>query len=380
MLASVRDASTALGDALAFAPSGLIGALVLALAAVAAIVVHEILVRLLRRLFGDQESYLRSLLRAISGLTRLAFLIIALDIVLPIAPIDPVAIAILARILTLATIALLGWIAITATHVTGDLYLRRFSLDATDDLLARKHVTQVRILRRVVDTLIIVLTVSAGLMTFELVRQYGVSLFASAGVAGLVVGLAARPMLSNLIAGIQIATTQPIRLGDEVVIETQWGRIEEITSTYVVIKLWDLRRLIVPLSYFMEKAFENWTRESTNLIGAVSIHVSYLTPIERVRQKAVEIVRASPLWDGDVVKLVVNEAKETALELRVLASARTSGATADLRSEIREKMIAFLQQEYPTCLPPLAPAAPQPQSPQPAKPPDVSSLPPAKSN
>ncbi len=380
MLASVRDASTALGDALAFAPSGLIGALVLALAAVAAIVVHEILVRLLRRLFGDQESYLRSLLRAISGLTRLAFLIIALDIVLPIAPIDPVAIAILARMLTLATIALLGWIAITATHVTGDLYLRRFSLDATDDLLARKHVTQVRILRRVVDTLIIVLTVSAGLMTFESVRQYGVSLFASAGVAGLVVGLAARPMLSNLIAGIQIATTQPIRLGDEVVIETQWGRIEEITSTYVVIKLWDLRRLIVPLSYFMEKAFENWTRESTNLIGAVSIHVSYLTPIERVRQKAVEIVRASPLWDGDVVKLVVNEAKETALELRVLASARTSGATADLRSEIREKMIAFLQQEYPTCLPPLAPAAPQPQSPQPAKPPDVSSLPPAKSN
>ena len=162
MSASVRDASTALGDALAFAPSGLIGALVLALAAVAAIVVHEILVRLLRRLFGDREfSYLRSLLRAISGLTRLAFLIIALDIVLPIAPIDPVAIAILARMLTLATIALLGWIAITATHVTGDLYLRRFSLDATDDLLARKHVTQVRILRRVVDTLIIVLTVSA---------------------------------------------------------------------------------------------------------------------------------------------------------------------------------------------------------------------------
>jgi small-conductance mechanosensitive channel len=378
MLASVRDAFTALSDALALAPSGLIGALVLALAAVAAIAAHEILVRLLRRLFGDQESYLRSLLRAIGGLTRLAFLIIALDIVLPIAPIDPIAIAILSRILTLATIALLGWIAITASHVTGDLYLRRFSLDAADNLLARKHVTQLRILRRVVDTLIIVLTVSAGLMTFESVRQYGVSLFASAGVAGLVVGLAARPMLSNLIAGIQIATTQPIRLGDEVVIETQWGRIEEITSTYVVIKLWDLRRLIVPLSYFMEKAFENWTRESTNLIGAVSIHVSYLTPIERVRQKAMEIVRASPLWDGDVAKLLVNEAKETALELRVLASARTSGATADLRTEIREKMIAFLQQEYPTCLPPLA--APPPQSPQPAKPPEVSSPSPAKSN
>jgi small-conductance mechanosensitive channel len=379
MLATVRDAFMALRDALAFAPSGIIGVLILALAAVIAIAVHEILVRLLRRAFGDRQPYLRSLLRAISGLTRLAFLIIALVIVLPVAPIDPFVAAILTRILALATIGLIGWIAITATHVTGDLYLRRFRLDASDNLLARKHITQVRILRRVVDTLILVLTVSAALMTFESVRQYGVSLFASAGVAGLVVGLAARPMLSNLIAGIQIATTQPIRLDDEVVIESQWGRIEEITSTYVVIKLWDLRRLIVPLSYFMEKAFENWTRESTNLIGAVSIHVSYTAPIERLRQKALEIVRASPLWDGDVAKLQVNEAKETALELRVLASARTSGATADLRVEIREKMITFLQQEYPTCLPPLAAPATQP-APQPAKPPDVASPPMSKSS
>ena len=374
MLGSVRDAFLALHDTLALAPSGIIGVLILALAALTAIVVHEILVRLLRRLLGDQQPYLRSLLRAVSGLTRLAFLIIALDIVLPIAPIDPTAIAILARILTLATIVLLGWIAITATHVTGDLYLRRFRLDAADNLLARKHVTQVRILRRVVDTLIIVLTVSAALMTFESVRQYGVSLFASAGVAGLVVGLAARPMLSNLIAGIQIATTQPIRLDDEVVIENQWGRIEEITSTYVVLKLWDLRRLIVPLSYFMEKAFENWTRESTNLVGAVSIHVSYLAPIERLRQRALEIVRTSPLWDGEVAKLQVNEAKETSLELRVLASAHTSAATADLRTEIREKMITFLQQEYPACLPPFAAPAAPPAA-QAVKPPDAPSPP-----
>jgi len=371
MLETVRDAFTALRDALAFAPSGVIGVLILALAAVIAIAVHEILARLLRRLLGNRQPYLRSLLSAISGLTRLAFLIIALVIVLPVAPIDPAAIAVLTRILSLATIALLGWIAVTATHVTGDLYLRRFRLDAADNLLARKHTTQVRIMRRVVDTLIVVLTVSAALMTFQSVRQYGVSLFASAGVAGLVAGLAARPMLSNLIAGIQIATTQPIRLDDEVVIENQWGRIEEITSTYVVIRLWDLRRLIVPLSYFIEKPFESWTRKSTKLIGAVSLHVSYMTPIERLREKALEIVRASPLWDGDVAKLQVNEAKEAALELRVLASARTSGAVADLRTEIREKMITFLQREYPTCLPQPA-AAP---APQPTRPPDVPSPP-----
>jgi small-conductance mechanosensitive channel len=378
MLATVRDAFVDLRDALAFAPSGAIGALILALAAVIAITAHEILARLLRRLLGDRQPYLRSLLSATSGLTRLAFLIIALVIVLPVAPIDPTAIAVLSRILSLATVILLGWIAVTAAHVTGDLYLRSLRLDAADNLLARKHITQVGILRRVVDTLIVVLTVSAALMTFESVRQYGVSLFASAGVAGLVVGLAARPMLSNLIAGIQIATTQPIRLDDEVVIENQWGRIEEITSTYVVIRLWDLRRLIVPLSYFMEKTFENWTRESTKLIGAVSLHVSYTAPIERLRQKALEIVRASPLWDGDVAKLQVNEAKEAALELRVLASARSSGAVADLRTEIREKMIAFLQQEYPACLPPLGAAAAA-SAPPPARAPDVTPLPASKS-
>jgi small-conductance mechanosensitive channel len=378
MLATVRDAFMALRDALAFAPSGVIGALILALAAVIAVAAHEILARLLRRLLGDRQPYLRSLLSATGALTRLAFLIIALVVVLPVAPIDPAAIAVLSRILSLATVTLLGWIAVTATHVTGDLYLRSLRLDAADNLLARKHITQVGILRRVVDTLIVVLTVSAALMTFESVRQYGVSLFASAGVAGLVVGLAARPMLSNLIAGIQIATTQPIRLDDEVVIENQWGRIEEITSTYVVIRLWDLRRLIVPLSYFMEKAFENWTRESTKLIGAVSLHVSYAAPIERLRQKALEIVRASPLWDGDVAKLQVNEAKEAALELRVLASARTSAALADLRTEIREKMITFLQQEYPACLPPLGTAAVV-SGPPSTRAPDVAPLPASKS-
>jgi small-conductance mechanosensitive channel len=241
----------------------------------------------------------------------------------------------------------------------------RASGEGVDILVARKHVTQVRILRQVVDTIIVVLTVSGALMTFEPVRQYGVSLFASAGVAGLVAGLAARPMLSNLIAGLQIATTQPIRLDDEVVVENQWGRIEEINATYVVLGLWDLRQLIVPLSYFIEKPFENWTRDSTKLIGSVLFHVHYTLPIEPLREKLIEIVKASPYWDGDVVKLQVQEAKETSLELRVIASARTSGQVAELRYEIREKVIAFLQHEYPACLPPIS-AVPMLAAPDPA--------------
>jgi small-conductance mechanosensitive channel len=353
MLTTVRETFVALRDALALAPSGVIGALILALAAVIAVAAHEIAARLVRRLLGSRQPYLRSLLSATNGLTRLALLILALVVVLPVAPIDPTAITVLARILSLATITLLGWIAVTATHVTGDLYLRRFRLDAADNLLARKHVTQVRILRRVVDTLIVVLAVSAALMTFEAVRQYGVSLFASAGVAGLVAGLAARPMLSNLIAGIQIATTQPIRLDDEVVVENQWGRIEEINSTYVLLGLWDLRQLIVPLSYFIEKPFENWTRDSTRLIGSVMLHVSYAVPIERLRAKVIEIVKASPHWDGDVAKLQVHDAKESSLELRVIASAGSSSQVSELRYEIREKVIEFLQREYPAGLPQL---------------------------
>ena len=178
-------------------------------------------------------------------------------------------------------------------------------------------------------------------MTFEPVRQYGVSLFASAGVAGLVVGLAARPVLSNLIAGIQLAVTQPIRIEDAVVIENESGRIEEITSTYVVVRLWDMRRMIVPLTYFIEKPFQNWTRESANQISAVHVNVDYTTPVDRVRQKAEEIVKASPLWDGNLVKLHVTESDAQSMQLRVIASARSSGDAFELRCEIREKLIGF---------------------------------------
>jgi small-conductance mechanosensitive channel len=178
-----------------------------------------------------------------------------------------------------------------------------------------------------------------------------VSLFASAGVAGLVAGLAARPLLSSLIAGVQIAMTQPIRIDDAVVVENEWGWIEEITSTYVVIKLWDWRRLIVPLSYFIEKPFQNWTREGAAIIGSVFLYVDYAAPVERVREKLNEIVKASRLWDGRVVNLQVSDAKDHAIELRALVSARTSPLAWDLRCEVREKLIAFLRDEYPEALP-----------------------------
>jgi small-conductance mechanosensitive channel len=253
--------------------------------------------------------------------------------------------------LVLITIGLIGWAAVTAVNTAATIYLLRFRLDVEDNLLARKHVTQVRILARVLDTLLIVVTISAGLMTFEPVRQYGVSLFASAGVAGIVVGLAARPLLSNLIAGLQIAVTQPIRIDDAVIVEGEWGSIEEITSTYVVVRLWDWRRMIVPLAYFIEKPFQNWTRETSALMGSAFLYLDYGAPVGIIRDKLKEIVKQSKNWDGGIVDLQVTDAKENTIELRCLMSAPSAPQAFDLRCEVREKLIDFLNKEHPEALP-----------------------------
>jgi small-conductance mechanosensitive channel len=197
----------------------------------------------------------------------------------------------------------------------------------------------------------VVITVAAALMTYEQVRQYGVSLFASAGIAGIVVGLAARPMLSNLIAGVQLAITQPIRLEDAVLVENEMGFIEEINATYVVVRLWDWRRLVVPLTYFIEKPFQNWTREGAALIGAATIRTDYTVPVARVREEFERIVKSSPLWDRRVLNLQVTESDDRGIELRALVSADNSGRLWDLRCEVREKLIAFLQRDHPQALP-----------------------------
>ncbi|MGB6705251.1 MAG: mechanosensitive ion channel domain-containing protein [Pseudolabrys sp.] len=189
------------------------------------------------------------------------------------------------------------------------------------------------------------LTLGAALMTFPAVRQYGLSLFASAGIAGIIAGLAARPVLSNLMAGVQLAMTQPIRL----YVENEYGTVEEITSTYVVVKLWDLRRLIVPLTYFIEKPFQNWTRDTSALIGNVMLYVDYAAPVDVIRAKFSEILKQSDKWDGRIAALRVTDFKEGTMELRCLMSART--ASFDLRCVVREKLIAFLQKEHPEALP-----------------------------
>jgi small-conductance mechanosensitive channel len=223
--------------------------------------------------------------------TRVALLLVALAIAVSTAPLGAATKDFLARLLGLATICLLGWVAATALRVASDLYLRRFRLDVEDNLLARKHVTQVRVLVRVLDAVIALVTVGFALMTVEAVRQYGVTLFASAGVAGIVAGLAARPLLTNFLAGVQIAVAQPIRIDDAVIVENESGRIEEITLNYVVVRLWDWRRMIVPLSYFIEKPFQNWTRTGNELIGSVFLYVDHTAPVEAIRESLPRLPR-----------------------------------------------------------------------------------------
>jgi small-conductance mechanosensitive channel len=306
---------------------------------------------LIRKVLGDRRPFLRTILAATKGPARLGLVLIAVTLVLPATSLTSSTAEMIARLLALATICLTGWIVLTVLHIAADLYLLRFRIDIEDNLLARKHVTQVRVLERILDVVIILITVGFALMTFEAVRQFGVTIFASAGVAGIVAGLAARPVLTNFLAGVQLAIAQPIRIDDAVIVENEWGNVEEITFSYVVVKLWDWRRMVLPLSYFIEKPFQNWTRTGGELIGSVYLYLDHTAPVETIRQKLTEIASQSKLWNGKVVNLQVSDCKETTIELRALVSANTASATWDLRCEVREKLLDYVQREHPNALP-----------------------------
>jgi small-conductance mechanosensitive channel len=331
-------------------PQWLVGVGLIALAIAIALALHKVIMVLARRAIR-KRSFGMTFLDKTTGPARLALGLIAVALVVPLAPLGDRARQQLSQVFVVAVIALIGWLSMRAVDLAASRYLARHSLDIDENFRARKHVTQVRVFKRVLDTLIIIIAFSTALMTFESVRQYGVSLFASAGAAGLIVGLAARPLLSNLIAGVQIAITQPIRIEDAVIIENEWGWIEDIASTYVVVRLWDWRRLVVPLSYFIERPFQNWTRDAASLIGSIMLHVDHAANVPRIRKRLESAVRESALWDGAVVNLQVVDSHPQTIELRALVSARNAPQSWDLRCEIREKLLAFLQEEMPEGMP-----------------------------
>ncbi len=333
-------------------PSWLISTIVLSVTALVTVVLHSVLFRLVQRLFHRRLSeFGEKLLDRVFRPTRIGALILTLSIALQTIPIRDRAREFVTWTLLLAFIVFLGWCAGIVVNTTADLSTRRALAASQDPLLLRRHSTQIRLLRRAALFLVYFITFSALLMTVPAVRQFGVSLFASAGVAGLVIGLAARPLISNFIAGIQIAITQPVRLGDEVIMENEFGTIEEIRATYIVLKTWDWRRLILPLSTVIEKPFQNWTLTSTGQIGTIFWFVDLATPVEPLREKFMALVKQSKLWDGQVAVLQVTDVTRDAKQLRGLASAATAGAAFDLRCEIREKLLAWIEAEYPQSLP-----------------------------
>src|SRR3954451_4740363 len=319
--AVIADAFARLDNLL---PAWLVGIIYLVVAAFLLVFVHAAALQILRfALRGRLAEFGRKLLNRIGPPTRLGVVVVGLGVLLQGLPYRGGIFGLIEWGLLFGFVIFVGWSAIAVINTAADLYLRRVPLESEDSVLTRKHLTQVRLLRRTAVMVIGFLTFSAVLMTIPSVRQYGVSLFASAGVAGLAVGLAARPVLSNLIAGVQIAIAQPIRLGDSVLVEGESGTIEEIQTTFVVIRLWDWRRMVVLLSYFMEKPFQNWTRESTSLIGTVFWYVDYSVPVPEVREKFLQFVRESPLWDGQVAALHVSDATERTMQLRGIMSAST---------------------------------------------------------
>jgi len=282
---------------------------------------------------------------------RAMLMVLALFLVIPNLGLSADTITSIQHLLSLALTGAVGWLAMGLTGVITEVITERYDITAADNLQAREMHTRARVIRRVLVAVILVITVSIMLMSIPSIRQIGVTLFASAGVAGLVIGMAARPALTNLIAGLQLAMTQPIRIDDVVIVENEWGWIEEIRSTFVVVRIWDLRRLVVPLSYFLEHPFQNWTRKTSDILGTVFLYADYTVPVGAVRKELHRVLQTSELWDKKVWGLQVTDAKENTVELRALMSAATSGQAWDLRCFVREAMLDFLQREYPASLP-----------------------------
>jgi small-conductance mechanosensitive channel len=255
------------------------------------------------------------------------------------------------QVIALLLIGLVAWLLIRMTYVLEDYITGRFDIGARDNLKARKIHTQLRVLKRIVIIAVSILAFGTMLMTFKQVRQLGTTILASAGVVGIVVGMAAQRTIATFIAGLQIAITQPIRVDDVVIVENEWGRIEEITLTYVVVRIWDMRRLIVPITYFIEKPFQNWTRISADILGTVFIYTDYSVPVDAIREQLQKILNESEHWDKKVCVLQVTNASEHTMEIRALMSAADASAAWTLRCEVREKLIELIKSEYPQALP-----------------------------
>ncbi|GHH50074.1 mechanosensitive ion channel family protein [[Pseudomonas] boreopolis] len=319
-------------------------------AAVAGFLAWSLLLWLFKRMQGRDYRRAR-IVRVLSLPMAFAIPLLFLNMALAATPLRGDAYDTVRHLLSIGVIGCLTWLLVRAVAAGEQAILRSHPMEVADNLQARRIQTQTRVIARVLMGAIILLGLSAVLLSFDPVKQIGRTLLASAGIVGLVAGIAAKPVFGNLIAGLQIALTQPIRLDDVVIVEGEWGRIEEIGSAYVVVRIWDERRMVVPLSWFIENPFQNWTRRSADLLGTAFLWLDYRTPVAAVRSELERICRNEPLWDGRVCVTQVTETSERTIQVRLLVSARNSGDAFDLRCIVRERMIDFLMREHPYALP-----------------------------
>lgn len=318
--------------------------------------VHTAVFRILAR-FRHRDVKASPLLRVVAmRLRRPAFAITVLTavaIVIPFLDIDQPLLGQLEKAFAILWFLALGWLMVSGVYLFEDAVLLRYDASTADNLKARRVRTQLVLMRRLTISLLLVVDAGLILSLFRdsAIWHYGAGLLASAGLASLVLATAAKTSASNLLAGLQIALTEPIRLDDVVVVEGEWGKIEEITTTYVVVAIWDYRRLVLPLTYFIEKPFQNWTREHADLMGTAFLYVDYSVPVEALREEFSRVLDSSPLWDGKIKALQVTNLSEHTMEIRCLLSARNSGDQFDLRCIIREAMIVFIQKNYPEAFP-----------------------------
>lgn len=339
-------------------PDWIRGVAVLAAMALAGLAVHALLhtaMRAAARLAPGLREVEHALITRSAKPLRILFPTAAARIGLELRPAGdlfrPAVEAALEYALDAVAILAVTWLFVRAAHAVEDVIFARADTSVSDNLEARVIRTRVVLLRQMTTAAVTVIGLGMVLLLHPGFRALGTGLLASAGIAGIVIGIAAQGPIRNLLAGVQVALTQPFRVQDVVIVENEWGQIEEITLTYVVVRIWDQRRLVVPIGYFLEKPFQNWTRTSADILGTALVHVDYTAPVPAIRAKVAEIAAASPHWDGRVCGLQVTDLKERTMELRALVSAADASAAWDLRCEVREKLIGFLQAEHPECLP-----------------------------
>jgi small-conductance mechanosensitive channel len=320
------------------------------LAMLVAFAFYKTLVFIVNRLFKP-ESVTRIFFDAAAGAIGTTLSLLALYSTLHAVPQDLPFLESVQHITTLLLILSLSWTAVSCTSAIGDVIVMLNPAFEDEWVHARKIETQTRFFVRGLNIIIVLVGSGTALMTFDAVRNIGTSLLASAGIGGIIIGFAARPVLSNLLAGMQIAITQPFRIDDAMYVQGEWCWVEEVTATYVVLRVWDLRRLVVPLQWFIENPFQNWSRRTSDQIGSAMIWVDYGIPIDPLREEFTRLLEASPNWNGDTASVQVVEAGEKAMQIRFLMSAKNSSTLWNLRCEMREGMIRFIQQHFPDHLP-----------------------------